>query len=138
MLILSRVCAEFTNRRGQVIFTIPPSKLLSFLEAPEEIREDPLFDSLLADGSLEAVQSLDQRRQLEADPTAAPAPEGKKPRARAKAEAPAAEAEKADVPAATGEAPSGEAAPAAANAAADAAAPEAAPVTPKAARKAKQ
>ena len=137
MLILSRVCAEFTNRRGQVIFTIPPSKLLSFLEAPEEIREDPLFDSLLADGSLEAVQSLDQRRQLEADP-AAPAPEGKKPRARAKAEAPVAAAEKAETTAAAGEAPSGEAAPAAAEAEAEAAAPETAPAAPKAARKAKQ
>ena len=137
MLILSRVCAEFTNRRGQVVFTIPPSKLLSFLEAPEEIREDPLFDSLLADGSLEAVQSLDQRRQLEADPST-PAPEGKKPRARAKAEAPAAEAEKAETPAATGEDAPGEAAPAAADAAADAAASEAAPAAPKAARKARQ
>lgn len=56
MLILSRVCAEFTNRAGQPVFTVGPRDLLTFLNAPEEIRADPLFRLLVADGSLEAVE----------------------------------------------------------------------------------
>ncbi len=56
MLILSRVCAEFTNRAGQPVFTVGPRDLLTFLNAPEEIRADPLFRLLAADGSLEAVE----------------------------------------------------------------------------------
>ena len=76
MLILSRVCAEFRNRLGQTVFTITPAKLLSFLEAPEEIQEDPLFSMMLADGSLEAVRSVEQRCTLENDPTAGIAPDG--------------------------------------------------------------
>ena len=56
MLILSRVCAEFTSRAGQPVFTVGPRDLLTFLNAPEEIRADPLFRLLAADGSLEAVE----------------------------------------------------------------------------------
>ncbi len=79
MLILSRVCAEFRDRAGKPIFTISPSGLLSFLEAPEEIRQDPLFDMMLADGSLEAVQSVSHRKALESDPVGSTTAEGKKP-----------------------------------------------------------
>ena len=78
MLILSRVCAEFRDRAGQTVFTIPPAKLLSFLEAPEAIREDPLFDMMLRDGSLEAVHSVSQLRDLESSPAAFSAPDGKR------------------------------------------------------------
>ena len=82
MLILSRVCAEFTDRAGKTLFTIGPGQLLSFLEAPESIREDPLFGMMLADGSLEAVRSVEQRRNLEADPVSGTDAEGKKPASR--------------------------------------------------------
>lgn len=78
MLILSRVCAEFTDRNGKTIFTISPQNLLSFLEAPETIQEDPLFHLMLADGSLEAVQSVTQQKNLEANPVADTTAEGKK------------------------------------------------------------
>ncbi len=78
MLILSRVCAEFHDRAGQTLFTVRPGDLNSFLDAPETIRQDPLFDLLAADGSLEAVRSVEQKRQLEADPLAGITPEGKK------------------------------------------------------------
>ena len=78
MLILSRVCAEFHNAAGRTVFTVTPANLLSFLEAPEEIQEDPLFRMLLRDGSLEAVRSVQERRQLEADPAAGTTAEGKK------------------------------------------------------------
>ena len=79
MLILSRVCAEFRNKTGRVIFRVTPRNLLSFLEAPEEIREDPLFRMLQNDGSLEAVHSVRQERELANDPTEGMTAEGKKP-----------------------------------------------------------
>jgi len=72
MLIVCSVATEFKNRANQVIYMVPPEKLLEMLDAPEEIQEDPYFHMLLADGKLKAVQSLEQRRQLEADPNAAP------------------------------------------------------------------
>ena len=87
MLILSRVCAEFVNKAGQTIFSVTPQNLFSFLEAPEEIREDPLFDMMLRDGSLEAVRSVAQRRELESDPAAGIAPDGRKRKPAAAAEA---------------------------------------------------
>ena len=78
MLILSRVCADFTDRSGRTIFSVTPDQLLSFLDAPEEIRLDPLFDLLLADGSMEAVHSVSQQKTLEADPAAGITAEGKR------------------------------------------------------------
>ena len=85
MLILTRVCAEFHNRSGQTVLTVRPGQLLSFLEAPEEIQEDPLFSMMLNDGSLEVVRSVSDQRKLESDPLAGITPEGKKAaKARAK------------------------------------------------------
>ncbi len=78
MLILSRVCAEFRDRAGNTLFNIGPHDLLSFLEAPEAIREDPLFALLQEDGSLEAVRSIDRQKQLEAEPGAGINAEGRK------------------------------------------------------------
>ena len=68
MLILSRVCAEFHDPAGQTIFTVRRQDLFSFLEAPETIQGDPLFQLMLNDGSLEAVRSVEQLRELEANP----------------------------------------------------------------------
>lgn len=68
MLILSRVCAEFRNRAGTVIYRVTPQTRLTFQEAPEEIKEDPLFGMLLQDGSLEAGVTPVRQKELEADP----------------------------------------------------------------------
>ena len=68
MLILSRVCAEFHDRTGARIFSITPQTRLTFQEAPEAIREDPLFRMLVDEGSLEASVTPVQKKQLEADP----------------------------------------------------------------------
>ena len=68
MLILSRVCAEFHDRTGARIFSITPQTRLTFQEAPEAIREDPLFRMLVDEGSLEASVTPAQKKQLEADP----------------------------------------------------------------------
>ena len=64
MLILSRVCADFRSPSGAVLFRITPSTRLTFHEAPEAIREDPLFDMLLGDGSLEVAGSVIRKRKL--------------------------------------------------------------------------
>ena len=68
MLILSRVCAEFHNKSGEPVFTVTPRTRLTFQEAPEAIREDPLFDMLLHDRSIEVTENGARRKQLENDP----------------------------------------------------------------------
>ena len=101
MLILSRVCADFTDRNGRTVFSVTPDKLLSFLDAPDDIRQDPLFDLLTADGSMEAVHSVEKRKALEADPAAGTDAEGRrKPAAKAKEPASAKEAHAPDADAA--------------------------------------
>ena len=80
MLILSRVCAEFRNRAGEPLFHVTPRMLNTFQEAPETIREDPLFRLLREEGSLEAVMPEDPRRKvLENDPLKGTDPTGKRP-----------------------------------------------------------
>ena len=70
MLILSRVCAEFRNAKGEKIFAVTPATRQTFQEAPDAIREDPLFDMLIADGSMEAGVTEARKRNLETDPDA--------------------------------------------------------------------
>ena len=104
MLILSRVCAEFHNARGETVFAVTPVQRNIFTEAPEAIREDPLFSLLVADGSMEVAVTAARKKQLENDPVKGTDAAGKKaaeekpdpparPRGRAKA------AETADAPA---------------------------------------
>ena len=68
MLIISRVCAEFKNHAGEVVYRVSPGDLGLIREAPEAIREDVLFNLLVSDGSLEAVESVNRRKVLENDP----------------------------------------------------------------------
>ena len=68
MLILSRVCAEFHDRSGAAVFTVTPSMRLTFVEAPESIREDPLFQMLINDRSIEVSDNIVRKKQLENDP----------------------------------------------------------------------
>lgn len=68
MLILSRVCADFHNRKGELVHRVTPLNRMTFHEAPESIREDPLFRLLAEEGSLEAAATTLQRKQLENDP----------------------------------------------------------------------
>ena len=69
MLLLSRVCAEFHDKNGAVLFSVTPLTRLTFQEAPEAIRQDPLFDMLLHDHSIEVAEDTSRRKQLENDPT---------------------------------------------------------------------
>ena len=75
MLILSRVCAEFHDRSGARIFSVTPQTRLTFQEAPETIREDPLFRMLLDDRSIEVSDNGPRKKQLENDPMSEPKPE---------------------------------------------------------------
>ena len=68
MLILSRVCAEFRDHTGAVIHRVTPETRLTFREAPEAIREDPLFEMLINEGALEAAVNPVRQKALEADP----------------------------------------------------------------------
>ena len=78
MLILSRVCADFHDRNGAVIHRVTAANRLTFHEAPEANREDPLFDMLIREGSLEAGVTPVRRKKLESDPLSRPdAPEKK-------------------------------------------------------------
>ena len=68
MRILSHVCAEFRNSHGLIIFQVPVCEKNAVVEAPEEIRSDPLFGMLIAEGSLEIVRDEAQQKELEQDP----------------------------------------------------------------------
>ena len=74
MLILSRVCADFHNKKGELVHRVTPANRLTFHEAPEAIREDPLFRMLLAERSLEVSDNGPRKRKLENDPEAAEQP----------------------------------------------------------------
>ena len=77
MLIISRVCAEFKNKAGETVYRVKPGDLGLIREAPEAIREDVLFGLLVADGSLEAVESVSRKKVLENDPMLGTDAEGK-------------------------------------------------------------
>ncbi len=68
MLLMSRVCAEFHDRTGAVLFSIRPENRMSFIEAPESIRQDPLFDMLVHDGSIQVPTGRAEQKKLENDP----------------------------------------------------------------------
>ena len=87
MTILSHVSVDFTDKQRKIIFSVPPHLIDCVLTAPDEIQEDPIFDLLLADRSLEAVRTVSQKKVLENDPTAGVSADGKKPKT---AKAPAA------------------------------------------------
>ena len=68
MQIVSHVCAEFYDAKGELILAVTPSLITSFIEAPDAIRQDPLFQMLINDGSLEAGFTKERKRALENDP----------------------------------------------------------------------
>ena len=79
MLILSRVCVDFHDTHGNPLFSIKPDQRLTFLEAPDTIQQDPIFQMLLDDGSLEASLNPIRRHQLEQDPVDGAEASGRRP-----------------------------------------------------------
>ncbi len=104
MLILSRVCAEFRDGSGAVLFSVTPNRRLTFIEAPEAICMDPLFRLLVEEGSLEAAvhPSAQAVKALEQDPMKGADPAGRRTPAPRRA---------ASRPAAAGKGPAAEKAP---------------------------
>ena len=68
MLIVSHVCAEFHDAKGEILFAVTPAIRNTFIEAPESIRQDPLFHLLVAEGSLEAAFTKERKTALEHNP----------------------------------------------------------------------
>ena len=68
MLALFRVCADFRAKTGESIFKVTPPMRLTFVEAPEAIRRDPLFQMLQKDHLVEVTDEPAKKKKLENDP----------------------------------------------------------------------
>ena len=77
MLILSRVCADFYDKRNTLLFRITQHDIGLFVDAPEAIREDPLFQMLVNDNSIKFPEDAKTNRALENDPYAGATAEGR-------------------------------------------------------------
>ena len=77
MLILSRVCADFYDKRNTLLFRITQHDIGLFVDAPEAIREDPLFQMLVNDKSIKFPEDAKTNRALENDPYAGATAEGR-------------------------------------------------------------
>ena len=89
MLILARVCADFYDKNGVLLHRITQHDLGNFREAPDSIKQDPLFQMLVDDGSIKYPADAAKDKALEQDPFAGATAEGKdvKPKAAPKAKA---------------------------------------------------
>ena len=73
MNILPRVCAEFHDKSGAILYTIRSNQLLGVVyDVPEAIRQDPLFDMLVYDNSLEVIETKKDQKRVENDPDLKP------------------------------------------------------------------
>ena len=89
MMIIPYVCADFYDRNRNLIHRITPADLGKFNYPPESIKEDPLYQMLVDDGSIRTPEEKSEQRALENDPYAGITAEGKQEKP--KAEKPKAE-----------------------------------------------
>ena len=68
MLIIPYVCADFRDKKGNPIFRITADMLRTIQTVPDAIKQDLLFDMLVADGSIKTPETVAQRKLLEQDP----------------------------------------------------------------------
>ena len=85
--ILCSVAASFRLPDGG-IFELGPNQRYVMLDAPAGIREDPLFNGLIHDGSLEIAGVTADTRLLENAPDLGVTADGKKPRKKPEAAEP--------------------------------------------------
>jgi len=79
MKILSRVCAEFKDKKGNVIYRIGPADRLVYKDdAPEAIKQDLLFSALVAEGSIDVIETAAEKKAAEQDPMAGSLADGRK------------------------------------------------------------
>ena len=77
MLILARVCADFYDKNRNLLHRILPVHLGTFHEAPDSIKQDPLFQMLVDDGSIKYPADAAKDKALEQDPFAGTTPDGR-------------------------------------------------------------
>ena len=77
MLIIPYVCADFHDKNGNRIFRITADMLRTMQDVPEAIRQDLLFDLLVADGSIKTPETAAQRKLLEQEPMLGMTADGK-------------------------------------------------------------
>ena len=77
MVILSRVCADFYDKNGVLLHRITQHDLGNFREAPDSIKQDPLFQMLVDDGSIKYPADDAKDKALEQDPFAGVTADGK-------------------------------------------------------------
>ena len=77
MLMLSRVCADFYDTHRKLLFRITRNELGLFVDAPESIKQDPLFQMLVNDGSIKFPEDAKTNKALENDPMAGATAEGR-------------------------------------------------------------
>ena len=78
MLIIPYVCAEFHDRKGNVIFRVTPAMRGTMVSnVPEAVKQDVLFNLLVADGSIKVPENEGQQKALEQDPLVGVTAEGK-------------------------------------------------------------
>ena len=73
MFVVPYVCAEFHDKHGIIIGRIVSADLQKYTELPDSIRQDPLYDMLLGDGSIVLPETKAELKQLENDPERKPA-----------------------------------------------------------------
>ena len=81
MLIIPYVCADFRDKNGNPIFRITADMLRTMQDVPEAIKQDLLFDMLVADGSIKTPETVAQRKLLEQDPMIGMNADGKEAKA---------------------------------------------------------
>ena len=89
MLILARVCADFYDKKRNLIHRITQRDLGVFRDVPESIQQDPLFQMLVDDGSIKFPADAAKDKALEQDPFASTTPDGReiRPKVETKPEA---------------------------------------------------
>ena len=78
MLIIPYVCADFRDKGGNPIFRITADMLRTIQTVPDAIKQDLLFDMLVADGSIKTPETEAQKKLLEQDPMIEMGADGKR------------------------------------------------------------
>ena len=87
---MPRVCADFYDKNRNLKFRITREDLGNYVDAPDEIVQDPLYKMLLDEGSIKlAPENTREKRALENDPMAGADATGKdaKPKTESKTSA---------------------------------------------------
>ena len=77
MRILSRVCADFYDGNHNLIHRITRRDLGLYYDVPDAIRQDPLYQMLVDDGSILLAETSEKQKAFENDPYAGATADGR-------------------------------------------------------------